>query len=281
MQDGRILRFVRWEPPLEEWVTEYKGPILSTAVSADDQCAAAGGGSGTAWAWEISTGGCKSLRHGDNVTIYAVAFDPRTWAVLTGGNDGFVRFWDRRTGEGMGPPLRHPDAVLCAAYGEENATGSTLAIGFAGGAKIWHRENGGEVWVEGAYLEAETGITRIHVWPERNLVATGDLSGNLRFWHARTGEPIGPVLSHQQANKSVPVTLLAPLDGQQVLSGTLTGTVRRSPVPKLLDQDAEKRQLWVEVMTGMKLNEQQVVVRMEAEEWRAKKNSLASLTHVP
>jgi len=52
-------------------------------------------------------------------------------------------------------------------------------------------------------------------------------------------------------------------------------------VPELLDQDAEKRQLWVEVMTGMKLNEQQVVVRMEAEEWRAKKNSLASLTHVP
>ena len=182
------------------------------------------------------------------------------YVVLTAGADGQVRFWNGETGESIGTPLPHPAAVLCAAYADD---GLTLAVGLVGGGQIWHRESVDADWQRGKPLETETGVAPGSAsGRERQLVATGDFQGNVRFWHVATGEPIGPPLANQGM-----VTVLIGSDAD-VLSGTSSGSMRRWPLPVTMSESQDHLKSWVESITGVRLGQGQSVERLGVDEWQ-------------
>jgi WD40 repeat protein len=168
--------------------------------------------------------------------------------LLVSGTDGAIRFIDATTADRQEIRLRRrqressesvvqlqcPDAILSLAL---SASGNELVAGFAGGAQVWNRDaRDVNLWREGARIEAETGIYRTLIYSsadasnQHGIVVTGDLHGNVRYWHLATGEPIGPPLPNQGM-----VTMLL-LDDQRdgtpsVLAGTISGSIRRWPLP--------------------------------------------------
>jgi hypothetical protein len=248
-----------------------QGAVRAAAMATQAPIGATAGedGRGRVWNLQKAEPMGKPLDHGG--TLYAVAFDPlspKCEIVLTGGNDGQVRFWRWATGEEL-EPLSHPDAVLSAAYSQD---GKVLAVGFGGGGQIYRRNNVNQPWKNLSQFEAETGITRILVWPERELVATGDLHGNLRFWHMMTGQPIGPV--HPSPGV---VTLLVPADADHILVGTSMANVRRWALPRRFDEPYQQLEPWVESITGFRLLREGDEVRTErltAHDWLGSRDEL-------
>lgn len=97
---------VRPEIPYTNW------PFL-TRFSEDGELLLTAGGAGSAqvWDWRKGTLTCPALIHGQT-TVMAGAFLAGTPWVATGSHDGTVRFWDRRTGMPVRPPLPLPGWVL-------------------------------------------------------------------------------------------------------------------------------------------------------------------------
>ncbi len=248
----------------------HSGKVLSAAVSVDNQYGATGGEDGLVRLWDMTTGEpIPNIRTGKPIRLdhggkaYAVAFDPRSSHILTAGTDGKVQFWNRETGDaikinGKSNCLEHPDAILCAAYSED---GSILAVGFAGGVQIWRRDKDVD-WQSDTRIDAQTGILRVHVWPERELVATGDLHGNVCFWHWATGEPIGPSLPNQGL-----ITMLIPWEGDHVLCGSSSGRIRRRPLPSAVSWKVKQLQRLVHSITGMQIGDQQAPERIDIKHW--------------
>ncbi len=54
-----------------------------------------------------------------------VAFSPDGRTLLTASRGGAARFWDMATGKPLGVPLRHPDAVVAAAYAPDGTSVAT------------------------------------------------------------------------------------------------------------------------------------------------------------
>jgi WD40 repeat protein len=285
LREGQVLRLTRDKQDLKSEVVHDFGEgvvPLSAAISADDRFAAVGSADGRVWVWRINAlpDPPRILEHDGRV--YAVAFDPISPTVLlTAGSEALVRFWNIDTGGKLERKydLELPDAALCAAFSEDNAR-SMLAVGFAGGAQLYLRDRDDAFgWKKGAYLAAETGMTRIVVWPDRGLVATGDLGtvvsgeegwhGRLRFWNSVTGEPVGPTLQNEGA-----VTLLAPLSAREIVFGTSNGYTRHVPLPVARGGVPETLKLEAEVITCMTLDERGIVRRMDWSEWRDKKEEL-------
>jgi hypothetical protein len=52
-------------------------------------------------------------------------FSPDGRTLLTASLDGTARFWDVASGQPLGAPLRHADAVLCAVYNPDGASAAT------------------------------------------------------------------------------------------------------------------------------------------------------------
>lgn len=97
---------IRSDIPYTNW------PFL-TRFSEDGELllTSGGGGSAQVWDWRQGTLRCPALIHGQT-TVMAATFIPGTPWVVTGSHDGTVRFWDRRTGMPVRPPLVLPGWVL-------------------------------------------------------------------------------------------------------------------------------------------------------------------------
>jgi WD40 repeat protein len=101
-------------------------PLLTRFNREGDLLLTAGGGrTAQVWDWRQGRLLCPMLPHSDS--IMGGCFVPGTPWVITGGHDGKIKFWDRRTGMMLRPPLQRdgwvlevqltPDAVTLIASG--------------------------------------------------------------------------------------------------------------------------------------------------------------------
>ena len=121
----------------------------------------------------------------------------------------------------------------------------------AGTAQLWEATTGR---AHGSALHHSASITAALFSPDSSLLFIGDSSGTGRFWDIATAKPIGPVLRHPT---SISVAAFAP-DGRSLATGDTDGTGRLWKLPEPVSGEAKQVALWVEQITGKKLNSLQV-----------------------
>jgi WD40 repeat protein/tetratricopeptide (TPR) repeat protein/tRNA A-37 threonylcarbamoyl transferase component Bud32 len=208
-------------------------PLTAAAFSPDSKRVAvtshdlgAGEGGSTACLWQVldtTTGQPVSPLLPHPNWVRSLAFSPDGRALLTGGFDGLVHFWDAATGRELGQPLRQPSIVLSFALSPD---GQTLAVHHswegAGrhGLVLWDVPRRRR---KGPTLPGEPG-TRYLFSPDSKVLATIQPGEDVyRLWDTATGAPTGVVLRTEPARVSQ--VLFSP-DSRTLLTGSQKGTVR-------------------------------------------------------
>jgi WD40 repeat protein/tRNA A-37 threonylcarbamoyl transferase component Bud32 len=181
--------------------------------------------------------------------IVCLAVSPDGQTVATGRRDKTARLWEVATGKPRAV-LRHPAAVWAVAFSPD---GRTLLSGCKDNrARLWDLATGklaGPPLEHGRGPSILASISAVAFSPDGKLMAT--VGGQtVRVWEVATGRPIGPPLHHQAGE----IVLAFTPDGQALLTGC-QDVVRRWPLPAPLDGDAQRIELWVQVLTGMELDE--------------------------
>jgi len=208
--------------------------------------------------WDVATGKSigEPLQHGGSVR--GLAYLPDSIVVLTGSDDGTTRAWDPATGAPLGPLVRHADEVRALAFSPD---GRLLATGGTRAAQLWD----GMTWKPiGPALQQEGAIEGLAFSPDGRFLLTGGTDATARLWHTATGKPIGPLLRHASHVRGV---ALSP-DGRAALTGSEDGTAKVWEMPTALPHEAEALAVWVQVLTGMELDDTGSVRILDAPSWQ-------------
>jgi WD40 repeat protein len=171
------------------------------------------------------------------VLIAAVPVNPIELPVM-------ARLWDTATGKPLGPALEHQTPV-CVALAPDGRT--VLTGDLDGRARLWDAITGG---LSGSPLEHRGRVTAVAFSPDGRTALTGSADKTARLWDAATGRPLGPAMTHEAWVSSV---AFSP-DGGTAL--TASGDAARLWDLGTLRDEPSRVPLWVEVRTGLEIDEQ-------------------------
>src|SRR5262249_43488783 len=108
-------------------------------------------------------------------------------------------------------------------------------------------------------------------------VMTGSDDHTARLWDAVSGKPLGPPLPHQAQVRAVSFTP----DGARVVTGSDDGFGRiwpgPAPLPVPLTDSTESIDLWIQVLTGLRLNDQGGLHVLDAATWQQLRQQLEDM----
>jgi WD40 repeat protein len=104
------------------------------------------------------------------------------------------------------------------------------------------------------------------------MVCTGSGDQTARLWSVATGEPLGPPL----LQGPVWAVAFSP-DGRKVLTASENHTARLWSVRPPLEADTGAINLWLQLVTGMALDEHDAVQLLEASDWQSRRQKLLEL----
>ncbi len=189
--------------------------------------------------WEPSTTETSdTLRQ--NISVRSLAYSPNGKHILTGGNDGTLRLWNKETDQLIHSFKGHPETVFAVGFGKQGSfffsgsqdhsiklwnldsaellrtldghQGSVNSIAVApdgehlisassdNSLKIWHAKSGKLVRTLHGHSAA---VVRVKVSREENLFVSGSQDGFLQLWHGTTWEPVGDPWDNQGALKDI------------------------------------------------------------------------------
>jgi eukaryotic-like serine/threonine-protein kinase len=251
-------------PPIED-----AGPLTSAAFSPDGRSIVSTSHSNAARRWDAATGRSlgPGLMHPGEVT--AAAFSPDGRSIVTACGDGAARRWDAATGRLIGPPMKHPGAVHAVAFSPDGRTLLTSSA-LDHGARRW---DAGTCRPIGPDLEHPGVVAAVAFSPDGRSILTGGDDRTLRLWDADTGQPIGPPLGSFSRGMSL---AFSP-DGRSLLvGGDQSLSSRLWAVPAPLPDDLPRLAAWVEVATGLELDERGSVRALDGAAWRERRRRLDS-----
>jgi WD40 repeat protein len=118
------------------------------------------------------------LPHAKPVTQAAFSLDSRN--VVTGGQDGLLKFWDVASGAAR-LTLRADDAVSAVAF---DANGARVAAATAAGSvEVWRSADGARL---AAWSTGDTGLRTIGFYPDGSRLFTLDSASVIRVWNIAT-----------------------------------------------------------------------------------------------
>jgi WD40 repeat protein len=213
--------------------------------------------------WPARPGKPLSLPMTHPGQAYAVAFSPEGALLLTAGSDRTARVWDAETGRPIAG-VRHEHEGLAAAFSPDGK--SALTGGKDQAARRWDVRTGR--WL-GPPLPHRGWVRAVAFSPEGGLVLTGGVDRAARLWDAASGKPIGPALLHPEEVWAVAFSA----DGRtaRTASGSVSAPVGHAcswPVPRPVEGVPSRVTLWVQVTTGMELDERGTARLLDAAAWR-------------
>src|SRR5262249_51720825 len=195
--------------------------------------------------WDLSTGALRGapLRH--DGTVGAAVFSP-DGRIMATRSEGTVRLWDATTGISLGAPMRQDDHVVYAlAFSPDGR--SLLTGGRDRVARLWDVAT---CKPKGISLPHPAAVMRASFSKDGTMILT-ECFGSVRLWSAHTGRPLGPPLLGLARASNATFTR----DSRRIFAGRSGREVGLWPVPEPLPDAVEQVQLWVETITGMRLDE--------------------------
>jgi WD40 repeat protein len=202
--DDKVIRV--WDWRAQETVRRIRGAatagnegrIYALALSPDDRWLAVAG-----WLmgdqpdrdairiYDFTTGELRRVLRGHGDVIISLAFSPDGTKIISGSMDTLSAIWDIESGKvlhvlrGHEEPTRrhHVYGTAFSSDGKRVVTGAYDGLAF-----IYETETGKQI---GQPLRGHKDkIHSVAVQPGGNVIATGDLSGEIRLWNLMTGQPI-------------------------------------------------------------------------------------------
>jgi tetratricopeptide (TPR) repeat protein len=290
----------------------HRAAVKAVAFSPDGKSVLTATYDGTARLWDPATGQPIGTPLPNQSAVLAWTFSPDGKVILTGSLDGTARLFDAATGQPVGAPMRHQSSVGTVAF---NHNGSTVLTTTGRMARLWDAATGRPI---GSPMPHQGAIQVAAFSPDGRLVLTGSADSTARLWDAATGQPIvrpfqhqgevwavafspdsrtfltgcdattarrwdvatarpiGPPFSHKDGVYAV---AFSP-DGRTVLTGGADKTARLWDASILAD-DLERIGLWIEVITGLGLDDEGSVHILDHAAWRQRRERLDQLGGTP
>jgi WD40 repeat protein len=246
--------------------------VASAAFSRDGKNVVTGSLDKTAQLWDAATGRPlgPSLAHAGQVWSVALSPDGRT--VLTAGQENSARFWDAATGRPLGQTLTHRGWIFAVAFSPD---GKTVMTGsWDNTARLWDAATGQP---QGPHLTHPSLVHAVAFSPDGKTVMTGCRDSTARLWDAATGQPLGQPFTHQG---SVEAVAFSP-DGKTVVTGSTDDTARLWDVAAPLPDELPRVATWVEVLTGLELDERGSAKVLDSATWLQRREKLKQLGGPP
>jgi WD40 repeat protein len=195
-------------------------PYFDEALSPDGRLVAAGGASGTAYVWRVSTGHLVAELKGHEAQIVTggIAFSPDGSRVVTGGFDETARLWDATSGEALQVFRGHVGVVFGVGFSPDGER--IVTAGQDGTARVWDADTGEELLLLSVHMGQ---VTQAVFDPTGRLVATVGADDTGHLWNAETGELVTSFGGDGGAGMSG--VSFSP-DGRRLLTRSEDGTAR-------------------------------------------------------
>jgi eukaryotic-like serine/threonine-protein kinase len=236
----------------------------SLAFTPDGRTLATGGGlAGRLWSLPDAHMVGQEMRHESEARTVILSPDGQT--VLTCSHDKTARLWSARDGRPLSPPLVHKGEVHGGAFRPD---GKVVATASADGtARLWEVPGGRELLRP---LLHDGWVRALAFSPDGKTLVTGCDDGTARLWSADDGAALGAVLQHRG-----PVNRVAfSRDGKTVVTASSDGTARLWTPPPPVEGRPTLVTLWVQVLTGMELDDEGTVQVLPADAWEQRRRQL-------
>jgi WD40 repeat protein len=134
-------------------------------------------------------------------------------------------------------------------------------------ARLWQVDTGKPI---GVPLEHERPVQVVAFSPDGLSILTLTVRGTARLWDAVTGRHVGPPVEH---GGKVLAAVFSP-DGKTLLTGSDDKTARLWKLPDPVAGSPERLTRWLNVITGMELNEAGGIHLLDAEQWHQDREEL-------
>jgi WD40 repeat protein/serine/threonine protein kinase len=279
---------------------EHHGFVYSVAFSPDGQMVLTGSADGHVQLWDAASGKPIGAPWLHDRSVTSLAFNRLGTLVLSGSHDA-ARIWESPSGHLLGVlPCDSP--VLAVAFSSDGQRALTGSIDQT--ARLWNVANKQSI----LSLALQGFVYGVAFSPDGEKILTGCADGTVQLWNASTGERLGPALRHQGYVRAV---AFSP-DGETLLTGCGDGTARLwetstnrplavfrhheavlaaafSPAGdqmatasadktariwprRTLPDDLDVVATWVEVLTGLSLDEDDGVYVLDNNSWRKRRD---------
>ena len=198
--------------------------------------------------------------------ISVATFSPEGRTLLTMSVAGLARLWSAVDGSPIGPPMvlqaegsELPSDSIPGGFLTHNSPlvafrpdgRAVLTASKDGAARLWAVRDGTPI---GKPMMHRGPVNVVAFSPDGRTILTGGSDGTVRRWGAADGIPIGTPLDHGE-----PVADIAFSPGGHFIASHGATTLRVWEVPPAVPGDVRRIELWVQVLTGLELDDSDLI----------------------